>query len=653
MVKKWLALGAVVAFSLSLLVYWVRHARGVSPLPEVPLTKLLEEWWGELAYIALPAPGAEGLAYAGLGTNLVVFRRGEGDKLAILNRHRVRGFIRALVVRDRLLYVAAGWGGLVIFDVRDPAHPTFLNRLRPHGYVVSVVFGKDYGYVGLESGGVYLISFGKDGSPRLEGRIVEGRVNHLLLEGDRLYVADVEQGVLLYDLTDPLSPRLVGGEREAPAPDALRWFMVKEGDYLMVASGREGVRIFDVSRAQAIREVARIPGGFVVRLHGEGKTIYAADFRYGVQEADVSDPRRPVVRRRLPVPGQPSWISRWGEDLLVAAAAAGVQVWNVDADPPRLVRSYAPPASYMDLEMVGNLLMVAAGSGGLCFYDVSRPAEPRLLQRLPTPGYARRVAAAAGRAFVADVIGGVQEISFSEEEGARIVRSFNLEQHAWDVALSGRRLYVAGGSRGIGLFDVGQKGRPKKLWGKSVAEEGYSVAVAPDRSVVYLSDIARFGFDGGGVIVAEVGASGIAEHDVLPGVVLDLAVRGGYLFMAGYTDGLLVYDVREARRPVMLARLPTEGRAYGVSPDGERDLLYLADQVAGVLMVDIREVETPKIVQRFELQGTPFAVLRHGEVLYVAAGRVGLAVVDLRKNDVRYLSPPALYYGEHDIVDIS
>lgn len=178
------------------------------------------------------------------------------------------------------LLVAAGPAGLVIADVRDPAAPVIAGSL-----------------------------------PGIHAAAVRPYAHYQVGPGfaARAYVADPDYGVRVVDLTTAFDrPRLVGGlelpgalaldtgVRYRPATDATA---AGEHDYLYVAAGLGGVRVYDITRPEAI-----VPAGgwesdgtdardIDVCSHlappGVDERGFVADNTYGFRVLDLNDPSEP------------------------------------------------------------------------------------------------------------------------------------------------------------------------------------------------------------------------------------------------------------------------------------------------------------------------------------------------------------------------
>ncbi|MCE9672132.1 hypothetical protein LY474_30430 [Myxococcus stipitatus] len=108
----------------------------------------------------------------------------------------------------------------------------------------------------------------------------------------------------------------------------------------------------------------------------------------GLTVFDVSDPRHPILRKQVTIPGDGYWNAAWAHEdaLYVASGAAGVLVFDISnpAD-PTYVRNVpgGAPLNVHTLFVDGDRLYAVSPEpvGDTLIFDVSKPLEPRLLNR--------------------------------------------------------------------------------------------------------------------------------------------------------------------------------------------------------------------------------------------------------------------------------
>jgi len=267
------------------------------------------------------------------------------------------GAAQAGVRLDDRLYVASGVAGLEVFDVADPAVPSFLGAYLTTDDARDVVIARQdldgqpatIAYVAATYGGVAVLDV-SDPS-QITGLVtldVGNAALSLALEDNVLYVAHWTTGISAFDVSDPRDIHLLGTAHQFPADE------------------------FNIS--------------YAVDVVPNGDTVYVVDAAGGYAVLDASDPEDMalVLTRGT---GQSPWNAVvQGERLYVLAQTNGVIVYDVaQADSPQLL-GYLPLTldQWTAFDVRGGLAVVSAPTG-CAFVDVSDPQNMTVLQTFTTP----------------------------------------------------------------------------------------------------------------------------------------------------------------------------------------------------------------------------------------------------------------------------
>jgi hypothetical protein len=112
-----------------------------------------------------------------------------------------------------------------------------------------------------------------------------------------------------------------------------------------------------------------------------------------------------------------------------------------------------------------------------------------------------------------------------------------------------------------------------------------------------------------------------------PGEAWDVAVSGGYAYVAARAGGLRVIDVSTPSAPVVVGFVDTPSEAWGVKVSG--GYAYVADFEAGLRVVDVRTPSAPVEVGFVDTPGLAIDVAVSGGYAYVSDGDSGLRVVNV------------------------
>ncbi|MCK8497499.1 LVIVD repeat-containing protein [Myxococcus fulvus] len=244
-------------------------------------------------------------------------------------------------------------GGLSVFDVSNPAAPVLRTTLSlPHDNYWNAVWAKgDALYVASNASGTLVYDISEPATPRFVRSFTTGATgtHTVLVDGERLYSMAPSLGTFVHDISDPLAPELrtiiaspevatLGGPHDA---------FVYE-NRLYVSESYRGYFVMDVTNLDDVREL----GGYV-----------RPDFSFAHHSAVGT-----FAGRTLAFEG--------GE-----FQHAHLRVLDV-TDPARIVkigefRTHRPFTSIHNIILRGNLLYIAWYHDGVRVLDVSNPTKPR------------------------------------------------------------------------------------------------------------------------------------------------------------------------------------------------------------------------------------------------------------------------------------
>lgn len=231
----------------------------------------------------------------------------------------------------RYLYVSVRDVGVSIYDTQTPDQPTFVTTLPIPSVERAVPWGIHL-FVAAGPAGLVILDISDHAMPGLVGTLpgINARDVQLYAHHQagsafaaRAYVADPDYGVRIVDLLPEYSnPLLVGGLPLVGAVglDTYTRYVIAEGttpsrehDYLYVAAGSAGLRVFDITKPDDITQVGSLTtlGGVAMdvdvysHMTPPGVDDYAliANDGVGLQIVSVGDPTAPSLLGPVAAPG--------------------------------------------------------------------------------------------------------------------------------------------------------------------------------------------------------------------------------------------------------------------------------------------------------------------------------------------------------------
>jgi parallel beta-helix repeat protein len=339
---------------------------------------------GELGSYAIPSQLSWKVAIA--GSRVLVAARGQGVHVVdagnvlsprLLSLISPLANARGVSAHGPLAFVATRDQGLRIVDLSDPVRP--VERGRGEGQLGWAVLGDDRLAYICDGGNPTLhrlrvFDVGDPDRPREIAtiRISEGICRDLVRAGQWLYVPN-EFGVQVFDLSNPAAPVHAGTVRlpeETVGLTAGATSIALAGSTAFVPNARLGVKAIDVSDPRSPRVIGGWSSDPPVHV---GDVDTANGFAYVVSGLpfpeliilDVRDPARPVHRGAVALPESGNQVIVRGSNAYVAAGASGVVVIDV-RNPAAPVQTERIAAGYANaLTFAGDRMLVAGSDGGL------------------------------------------------------------------------------------------------------------------------------------------------------------------------------------------------------------------------------------------------------------------------------------------------
>jgi hypothetical protein len=209
------------------------------------------------------------------------------------------------------LYVASNVRGMHVFDLADPARPALVRSVpEPTSVHTIMIDGKRAAAAAPARNEVLLFDLTDPLDPKLRGTfeptgnaLVEGAdayPHDIYLFEERLYVSAWYRGYIVADVSTFEAPRQLG--RIMPVMNPAHTSVVtRRGDQVIAFEGGEGpgsgLRVLDVTDPTKIEILAERRKGQTRSIHNfvlEDDKLYVAHYQDGIRIFDVRDPAKPI-----------------------------------------------------------------------------------------------------------------------------------------------------------------------------------------------------------------------------------------------------------------------------------------------------------------------------------------------------------------------
>ncbi|GEM_PF-3749432 len=217
-----------------------------------------------------------------------------------------------------------------------------------------------------------------DAAAATETNVASNPVKRALWRGDRLFVLSSSK-VTVFEADG--SGKVTLREIIPLLGNAVDMVLLP-GGCLVVATSKEGLLAYDVTRPGATRPVGSYPFprfqqavGMVKHLLADGSRLFVSRGRLGVEIYDFSQPENARLLQRIDTPGYADKLALQDDLLLVADRQMGLFIIDVQGDEAVAVGSYALPFYPTDLVSDGSTLFLLSSANG-----VLRLPAPRRLE---------------------------------------------------------------------------------------------------------------------------------------------------------------------------------------------------------------------------------------------------------------------------------
>jgi hypothetical protein len=491
------------------------------------------------------------------------------------------------------LYVAAGEGGLDLWDTTDPSAPLKSARMDMGSSVDAVAVAHPYTYVARADSIIEVIDVSDPRNPYVIGNLkIPCYATAIYLSSPYLYA--IGAGLCVIDVSLPDDPILVG----QGSTSGCGIFVCPPYAYVV---GGGTFRVVDVSAPASPKEVGSTPeiGSLTGGIHVEYDIAYVTYYEdspwgswSGVSAVSVQSPTSPyeVVAYERPWFWLPVDLDMKASDTYVACGESGLWIldgtdWQVTPPgtegvfpcgayaytvgawgirildmsipaEPRQIGFYEMNRSPHDIVVRDSIAYVADGWDGLVVLDVSDRLKPRKLGQWDTPKSINRLCIRGPYAYVADYGAGFRVMDVSDPANPYPVGF--CEGATEDVCYSKPYVYGADGWRGLSVIDVTDPSNPQRV--AVYDTPNYTRGVYAHGDYAYLAD------SDGGLRIVDVSATPPQEvgHIKTPDRALDVLVYGNYAYVAAAESGLRVIDISNPRNPVEVGYYDTPGSASNI-----------------------------------------------------------------------------------------
>jgi len=402
------------------------------------------------------------------------------------------GYHQYMSVRGGYAYICDYNAGLQVVNVSVATNPTNVVTI-PSGYrTASIVFDGNYGYVAVGDSGMYVYNVTNPAAPTFAGKIgTTGRaafVSYGAVTVGGLPVGHIfvscratVSGVSALNVSTPATPTLSSFLMANQAASGIAYSPFYSDGKIYVAYGTAGLRIIDVSNPASITSLSTTAlGGDSRGVVASGNYAYVAAGTSGIFVVDVTNPASPVKLSTITTTSatRARGIAISGSYLYVASSDSGLGVYSISSPAtPSLVGYFHPGSQYGENVAAEGNVVGLTDYNKILFFDVTTPTAPVGKGLTSTFRTGNEGFAIAGNyAYVPD--GDTLKIfTITNLMAPALISkiSTGAGSYGYNAAVSGNYCYVASEGTGVRTIDVSNPASP--------VEAGYYDGVPQSRGV--------------------------------------------------------------------------------------------------------------------------------------------------------------------------
>lgn len=216
----------------------------------------------------------------------------KSGRIASINGRTIRHHQNCLFVCDRVR-------GIIIYDISNPFTPVEMAlvpiELFESIFIEEIAFSNDYLYAANASAGMVIIDLSNIRSPKIINYFDEYPVYNLDIEDSLAVLSAGYNGFIVVSIADPLNLKVEAVEYTHNAQD-----VIINNNVVYVADSINGLLTFDITDLNDIKQVNHIgTKGDSIRLFCLNEYLYEIDFHNGIHVFHIGDPFNPSVEGRF------------------------------------------------------------------------------------------------------------------------------------------------------------------------------------------------------------------------------------------------------------------------------------------------------------------------------------------------------------------
>jgi len=369
--------------------------------------------------------------------------------------------------------------------------------------------------------------------------------------------------------------------------------------------------------------------------------VYVASGRQGVRIVDVSDVQSPRQASVVDVDGSVQGVAVDGDyAYAISADPTALQVIDVSSpETPELISTVELEGSGWEIEKQGNLVIIAAGkisrgvnddTPAVLIVDVSDPFEPAVLEAFGiNDGYTRTLSSNDNFVFATDYRAQrITTIDISNQDSIFQVGTIQIHAQVSDISVTETVGCIVARNRSLYVYDVSEPLNRISEFGRIDFQESVYKIEINERFAFCIGD----NFDNRESWLYVVDIEDPSNPQLIDDLhfdfpIEDLSLRGDFVYLTTHFNGMIVFDVSDPASIQQVSSIGEYGEIGGIVINNNR--AFVVDSENGMFVLDISDPVNPRELAKYETSGQMLNVFIRGDVAFIADGLAGMLILDI------------------------
>ena len=587
--------------------------------------------WDEMGGRVSAVAKAGDFAYIGMGRKLVVLNVAAPAQPVIVGQSAVLPeIIHKLTLHNQYAYAEVD-GDLAIFDLSDVTYPRLVTIYPTPGFIQDMLISGTSLYVTeaeallnspKEYGGMRILDISSPTMPIEIGHFDPGEaVSGIAKQGQLLYLSHISGSwrTSVVDISNPANPT----EVHAFQAGSVVIDLAIANNHLYLADIDNGLVIYDLATPQMPTFVNELNGLFAIGVSTNGSILYVEEPNT-VYLYDVTNPSSPLfldVYADKSTLGEPE-VAAVGDYMYLAYDSAGFQI--VDVSDPTAVTKISEYDLLSDIGRIaldGDHAYIPEGLDGINILALNETGRPSIVGHYPRMTFFDDIAAKEGYMYTIDTM--TQEllvIDATTPTNPALVTQHFLGEFIHQMVVEGDYAYAVGSSLNIVDISDPQNSNLLTSWFPGGGEQ---IAVSATEAFIGDSNVLRI------VDVANPLSPMIITTVPMTDNIVALETMNNYLYVAVMGAGLHVLDVSDTTSPTPVDFIPLPVGFFSNLLAHESNMYFNHN---GLSLLDATNPASPQLVSQYPLPAAADIAAR-GSKIYIPRGHYGLSILFLATHE--------------------